>query len=249
MIAVYFFVMLLGLTVGSFLNVVIYRLPMMLEHSNINLLWPKSHCTHCKCKLRYLHNIPLFSFLFLKGRCHFCRGKISVRYPIVEFLTALFAILSIIYFGLTLKALAIFIFANFLLILFFIDLENYILPDQLTLSLLWLGLLFNTTQLFTTATNAIFGAACGYIFLWTVGFLFKKIRGTEGIGYGDYKLLAALGAWMGWQALPFILLLSSLLGVIVAVFLLSIKKIHRQTPLPFGSFLAIAGCVLILSGK
>lgn len=253
---------LIGLVLGSFLNVVICRTPIILKNNwfkqcelflnnkqinnpQFNLVIPNSHCINCNQALLWHDNIPLISFIILKTKCRFCKHSISWQYPIVEFLSFSLAILIYLLFGFSFLALALFLIAEILLALFFIDLNHLLLPDELTLLLLWIGLLFNTKDLFTTLNSAIYGAAIGYALFWLIGFIFKKIRKMEGIGQGDYKLFAALGAWFGWQSLPFILLLSSLIGLTVAFFLLLLKKINRETPLPFGCFLAMSAWLYI----
>ncbi|MGB6976160.1 MAG: A24 family peptidase [Gammaproteobacteria bacterium] len=248
-----------GLLVGSFLNVVIYRLPIMLYRNwqqqcqtlptqtstskpeVLNLAWPLSHCPQCKKLIRPWHNIPIISYLILKGRCHGCGYKITWRYPLVEFLSCLMALIVFYRFGFSWQTLAGLVFTWGLLALIFIDLEHQLLPDPLTLSLLWLGLILSLANVFTTPSEAILGAVIGYISFWLIGWAFQKIRGIEGIGHGDFKLFAMLGAWLGWQVLPFIALVASFAGASIGLGLLFSGKIDRKTPIPFGPYLALAG--------
>ena len=244
---------LLGLITGSFLNVVIYRLPrMMLDpqgtHHAINLWQPRSHCTSCQHPLRVIDNIPLLSYLCLRGRCAHCRVSISKQYPFVEFLSACLAWLAAWYFGVSIELLAVLAFFFALLSLTVIDVKHQLLPDSITLPLLWTGLLLNTQSMFSTPTDAILGAVFGYLSLWSVYWIFKILTKKEGMGYGDFKLLAALGAWCGWQLLPMIILLSSLLGSIVGLFLIIFYGRNRHIPLAFGPWLAIAGVASFLWG-
>ena len=256
----------LGLIIGSFLNVVIYRLPLMMQQQwqqqcqellnqtptnikHLSLSSPCSHCPQCKAVVRWFDNIPLLSFIFLRGQCRNCNHKISWRYPLVEIASALVAVYSVMHFGgLNGQAIAAILFSWILITLVFIDLEHQLLPDELTLGLLWLGLIASIFGLFAPPIDAIIGAASGYLSLWIIGWLYKKIRKQEGMGFGDYKLFAAAGAWVGWQMLPFVILIASGLGVIVAVALLLRKKIGRHTPIPFGPYLAIAAWVVIFYG-
>ena len=255
---------ILGLIVGSFLNVVVYRLPIMMEHEwqtqcaqflkiannpvkpTFNLLWPPSHCPHCQHKISILENIPLFSYLWQRGRCQACQQKISPRYPLVEGLSALLAMLTAGQLGLGWPLLAALIFTWALLASSMIDIEHQLLPDNIILPLLWLGLLCNYFQLFTDLNASLLGAIIGYTSLWSVYWLFKIITGKEGMGYGDFKLFAALGAWLGWQALLGIILIASLTGAIIGVTLILSQQQNKETPIPFGPFLAIAGWLSFL---
>jgi leader peptidase (prepilin peptidase)/N-methyltransferase len=256
---------ILGLCVGSFLNVVIHRIPIMLERqwsgqiaqadgtgfnqSSFNLFFPRSHCPQCKKPIAFLCNIPIFSYLFLNGRSACCRKPISIRYPLIEALSMGLSILVAFRFGLSWETLATLIFTWTLIALFFIDIDQKILPDSLTLPLLWTGIVFNSAHLFTSLEAAICGAILGYCFFWAIAFLFKFLRKIEGLGQGDFKLLAACGAWVGWQLLPFIVFFSSVLGLIVSsIYLISTRQSAR-TQIPFGPFIAIAAFTAILYGN
>jgi leader peptidase (prepilin peptidase)/N-methyltransferase len=249
----------LGLLVGSFLNVIILRLPPRLLHvwrqqsrevlelpdaaeaPPPGIVWEPSHCPHCKHRLGVWENIPLVSWLALRGRCRHCQGRISVQYPLVELLTALGSAAIVWKFGLSGQSAAGLLLTWTLIALAGIDLRTQLLPDQLTLPLLWLGLLLSLFPLFVSARESILGAAIGYLSLWSVYWLFKLATGKEGMGYGDFKLLAALGAWMGPTALLPIVLLSSLIGALVGGVVLALRGHDRSTPIPFGPFLAAAG--------
>ncbi|WP_369602526.1 A24 family peptidase [Hahella sp. SMD15-11] len=261
--------LILGLLIGSFLNVVIYRLPKMLERqwraecvaltgasatpeqpeAPFNLVTPASTCPHCGHRIRPWENIPALSYLLLRGRCSQCRQRISVRYPIVEVVTGILSAALAWHFGPTPQLLAALVLTWGLIALTMIDADTQLLPDVLTLPLLWLGLLVNTQGLFTDLNSAVWGAAAGYLSLWTVYWLFKLITGKEGMGYGDFKLLAALGAWMGWQMLPLIILLSSLVGAVVGIAMIIALGRDRQIPIPFGPYLATAGWIALLWGE
>ncbi|WP_062260701.1 prepilin peptidase [Endozoicomonas arenosclerae] len=266
----YFFITLtiVGLLVGSFLNVVILRLPVMMERQwkleclealhpdkvpsemePYNLIKPDSTCPSCGHKIKPWENIPVLSYLFLKGRCSSCKTSISARYPTIEVISALLTVSVGIYFGATLQTVLLCFMVWALLALTMIDLDTQLLPDSITLPLLWLGLLANSFGLFVPLQDAVFGAAAGYLSLWSVYWLFKLLTGKEGMGYGDFKLLGALGAWMGWQMLPLIILLSSLVGTVVAVVLIILKKQERSNPIPFGPYLAAAGFIALLWGE
>ena len=255
---------LFGLTVGSFLNVVIHRLPKMMEQEwreqsleylgqddstpaqKITLSHPNSTCPHCGHAIRPWENIPVISYLLLRGKCANCKTGISIRYPVVELLTGILTVVVVSHFGASWQSLLAFIFTAFLVSMSFIDFDTQLLPDKLTLPLLWLGLIANSFGLFTSLQDAVWGAVFGYLALWIVFQLFKLITGKEGMGYGDFKLLAALGAWMGWQALPTIILLSSLVGAIIGISLILFKGRDQQIPIPFGPYLAIAGWIALL---
>ncbi|MEW6765657.1 MAG: A24 family peptidase [Pseudomonadota bacterium] len=253
---------LFGLAVGSFLNVVILRLPKMLEArwkgecqeflgqasegvtpERFNIAFPASHCPSCGHPLRWWENLPLISYLLLRGRCSACKTRISPQYPLVEAAAAALAVLAAtqVPFGWPLLLALVFVWV--LLTLTVIDLNTMLLPDQLTLSLLWLGLLVNVGGMFAPLQDAVIGAAAGYLSLWTVYHGFRLLTGKEGMGYGDFKLLAALGAWMGWQALPGIILLSSLVGAVIGIALILLRGKDKNTPIPFGPYLAIAGLI------
>lgn len=310
-------VILLGLLIGSFLNVVVYRLPIMLQRewqanaeyvlnelssassaslavscidtaasindaaasttmfipsteiveaqsttTNIlqdeknqpttevfNLLWPGSRCPHCQNDILAWQNIPVFSYLFLKGRCYYCHTSISARYPLVEFITAILSFVIVFKLGWSWLSLSALVMTWALWTLTLIDYDHQLLPDSITLPLLWLGLLLNSQQLIVPLSDAVWGAAAGYLSLWSVYWIFKLLTGKEGMGYGDFKLLAALGAWMGWQALPTIILLSSFVGALVGISLIVFKNHHKSQPIPFGPYLASAGWLYLLWGQ
>jgi len=268
----YSLVFFVSLMVGSFLNVVIYRLPIMMERSwqqeyqsyfsegeptpndknssaseeVFNLVKPDSTCPSCGHKIRAWENVPVISYLFLKGKCAKCKVGISVRYPLVELFTALACTFAAYQFGVTSQALWAVLFTYILVALLFIDLDKMLLPDQLTLPLLWLGLLLSTQHIFVGTTDAIIGAAAGYLSLWSVYWLFKLATGKEGMGYGDFKLLAALGAYTGWQGLPIIILLSSFVGAIAGILIMVIQNKGKSLAIPFGPYLAVAGWLTLL---
>lgn len=271
----YCLIFFVSLMVGSFLNVVIYRLPIMMERSwqqeyesyfsdsandgistandkpttpdePFNLVKPDSTCTSCGHKIRAWENIPVISYLFLKGKCAKCKTGISIRYPLVELFTAIACTFAAYQFGVTSQALWAVAFTYVLVALLFIDLDKMLLPDQLTLPLLWLGLLLSTQNIFVGTTDAIIGAAAGYLSLWSVYWLFKLVTGKEGMGYGDFKLLAALGAFTGWQGLPVIILLSSLVGAIAGILIMIIQNKGKSLAIPFGPYLAVAGWLTLL---
>lgn len=260
-------VFLFSLMIGSFLNVVIHRLPIMLEREwqaeylsyfnpetqpqqeeRYNLMVPRSACPHCGHAITAMENIPLLSWLWLKGRCRECQAPISARYPLVELLTALLSLVVAATFPPGWGLLAVLLLTWVLVALTFIDLDKMLLPDQLTLPLLWGGLLFNLAGGFVPLADAVIGAMAGYLVLWSLYWAFKLLTGKEGMGYGDFKLLAALGAWLGWQALPIVLLLSSLIGAIIGISLILLRNHHQGKPIPFGPYLAIAGWIALLWG-
>jgi len=263
---------LISLCVGSFLNVVIYRLPLMMQRewqsecrllledeitnkttqaSNsepFNLVKPNSTCPKCKTAIKPWQNIPIISWIMLKGKCANCSNPISARYPIVEAITALLSLVIAYSFGATEHAL-LYIFVTWILVaLTFIDIDHMLLPDQLTLPLVWLALIAAVMGITISPGDAIVGAACGYLSLWSVFWLFKLLTGKEGMGYGDFKLLAVFGALLGWQSLLTIILLSSVVGAIIGIALLSIQDKDKATPIPFGPYLAIAGWITLLWG-
>lgn len=257
---------LLGLMVGSFLNVVIHRLPKMMERewqqqcaeltgqalpaaAPYNLVVPRSACPHCNHAIGALENIPIVSYLVLGGKCKGCGHAISPRYPLVELASGLLSAFAAWHFGPTLAALGALLLIWALLALTFIDFDTQLLPDSLTLPLLWLGLLFNLGQTFTSLHGAVIGAIAGYLLLWSVYWLFKLITGKEGMGYGDFKLLAALGAWLGWTLLPLIILLSSLVGAAVGLLLIVLARHGRNVPIPFGPYLAGGGLIALFWGS
>jgi leader peptidase (prepilin peptidase) / N-methyltransferase len=283
-ILLYGMFIVLGLCVGSFCNVVIYRLPKMLCDASwqgesckakdtidaaklstlaarvlsavahvsqpmFNLFFPHSHCPTCKQQLSWWCNIPLVSYFMLRGKCVHCRHPISWRYPVVEALCGAAAPLIAWHFGLTLQMFLFLLLTWALVVLIFIDFEHQLLPDSITLPLLWLGLFVNTGKIFATPENAILGAFWGYCSLWLVAMLFRLIKKKEGMGYGDFKLFAVFGAWLGWQALPVILLISSLSGTIGGIILILCRRHSYGAPMPFGPYLAVAGWLVFLADK
>ena len=257
----------LGLLVGSFLNVVIYRLPLMMERrwrrdccellevtqekhdAPMNLATPNSHCPQCKTAIKPWQNIPVISYLLLRGKCGSCSTSIPLRYPTIELVTGLMTLSLAWFFSLSPALFGAILLTWSLIALTMIDVDHQLLPDDITLPLLWLGLLFNTFGTFASLSNAVIGAMAGYLTLWSIYWLFKLLTGKEGMGYGDFKLLAALGAWMGWQALPLIVLLSSLVGAVCGIALMFIKRRGKDTPIPFGPYLAMAGWITLLWGN
>ena len=257
---------LVGLLVGSFLNVVIYRLPKMIERQfarecaelsgtslpaepAFNLVSPRSRCPHCSSQIRAMENIPIVSYVWLKGKCARCGNKISARYPFVEGLSAVLSAYVAWRFGFTLAMAAALVFCWTLIALTMIDVDTQLLPDALTLFLLWLGLLVNLNGTFVDVSSAVIGAVAGYLLLWSVYWGFKWATGKEGMGYGDFKLLAAIGAWLGWQLLPLIILLSSFVGAAVGITLIALGAKGRDTPIPFGPYLAAAGVIALFWGN
>ncbi|VVN90184.1 prepilin peptidase [Pseudomonas fluorescens] len=256
----------LGLIVGSFLNVVVWRLPKMLEREwrdqahdvlelpadppgpTYNLLLPHSQCPHCAHRIRSWENIPLLSYLLLRGRCSKCKAPISKRYPVTELACGLLSAFVAWHFGFGWEAGLALILSWGLLAMSLIDADHQLLPDVLVLPLLWLGLIVNSFGLFTSLHDALWGAVLGYLSLWSVYWLFKLLTGKDGIGYGDFKLLAMLGAWGGWQILPLTILLSSLVGAVLGLILLRLREAKTSTPIPFGPYLAIAGWIALLWG-
>jgi leader peptidase (prepilin peptidase)/N-methyltransferase len=256
---------ILGLLVGSFLNVVIHRLPRMMEREwqaqcaelngkpadtlpPYNLLTPGSACPHCGHKISALENIPVISYIVLRGKCRGCGAAISLRYPIVETLSGLLSAYAAWHFGFSFAALGALLFVWSLLALTFIDLDTQLLPDSITLPLLWTGLLLNLSGTFVNLHSAVIGAIAGYLVLWSVYWLFKLVTGKEGMGYGDFKLLAAIGAWLGWQKLPLVILSSSLVGAAVGITLMVVARHGRNVPIPFGPYLAGGGLIALLWG-
>ncbi|MBK4733530.1 prepilin peptidase [Noviherbaspirillum sp. DKR-6] len=256
---------ILGLVVGSFLNVVIHRIPKMMQRESdnyvaeesgkplphtdrYNLMLPRSACPHCGHQITALENIPVVSWLALRGKCSVCKTPISARYPLVEALTGLLSAGLVWHFGSGVAGMAAVVFVWLLITLTFIDADTRLLPDDLTFPLLWLGLLVNLNGTFATLSDAVIGAAAGYLVLWLVYWAFKLATGKEGMGYGDFKLLAALGAWMGWKMLLPIILLSSVVGAIVGICLIVFTRRGRDNPIPFGPYLAAAGLISLVWG-
>lgn len=281
------FMVLIGACVGSFLNVVILRLPIMMEREwqrqcqallnadparradsdqaepvdgekipNIaephgpvfNLNTPGSHCPTCHKQLRFWHNIPVLSFLLLRGRCSYCHAAISWRYPLVELVTLLATVHLTLHFGIGWPLLAALFFVWSLICLTVIDLDHQLLPDNITLPLLWAGLIANLFSLFTSLESAVIGAVVGYLGFWLVYQAHYRLTGREGLGYGDFKLLAAIGAWVGWELLPLTILIASLSGTLVALAMILLSRLNRRAPISFGPYLAIAGWIALVWG-
>ncbi len=259
---------LLGLTIGSFLNVVIHRLPIMLERDwraqcaelagtqnqaedseRFNLVVPRSRCAQCGHQIKAWENIPLLSYLFLRGRCSACGQSISMRYPLVELLTAALSVAVAWRFGVSWQTGAALLLTWALIALTFIDFDRQLLPDAITLPWLWFGLGISLFGVFTDVNASVVGAMAGYGLLWSVYHLFRLVTGKEGMGYGDFKLLAMLGAWTGWEMLPIIVLLSSLVGAVVGIALIVTRGHDRSVPIPFGPYLAAAGWIALLWGQ
>jgi leader peptidase (prepilin peptidase) / N-methyltransferase len=256
----------IGLLIGSFLNVVIHRIPKMMQRESdnyvasesgnelphidkYNLMVPRSACPHCGHQITAMENIPVLSYLIIGGKCTQCKAPISARYPLVETLTGMLSAFMIWHFGSGVAGLASVLFVWLLIAMTFIDADTQLLPDDLTYPLLWCGLLFNLYGTFTSLESAVIGAIAGYLSLWSIYWLFKLATGKEGMGYGDFKLLAALGAWMGWSMLPIIILLSSLVGALVGISMIVFAKMNKSKPIPFGPYLAAAGLIALLWGK
>ena len=260
---------LIGLLVGSFLNVVIYRLPIMMQRNwrkecieylqidsteteyqePFNLVFPLSRCPSCMTPIRPYQNIPVISYLFLKGQCATCSHPISSRYPVIEVLTAITSAIVAWHFGDTPQTVFALMLTWSLIALSFIDIDHQLLPDSITLPVLWLGLFLSLFGIYTDTHASIIGAIAGYTVLWSVFHLFKLATGKEGMGYGDFKLLALFGAWLGWQYLPVIILLSSLVGAIIGLSMIIIVKRDHNIPIPFGPYLAVAGWIALLWGN
>ncbi|TIH09832.1 prepilin peptidase [Pseudomonas leptonychotis] len=259
--------LLIGLLVGSFLNVLIYRLPKMMQRdwreqareilelpveaqaATFNLVLPNSSCPHCAHEIKPWENIPVVSYLFLRGKCSSCKAPISLRYPLVELTCGLLSAYIAWHFGFTWQAGGMLLLTWGLLAMSLIDADHQLLPDSLVLPLLWIGLIANSFGLFTSLEDALWGAIAGYLSLWSVYWLFKLVTGKEGMGYGDFKLLAMLGAWGGWQVLPLTILLSSLVGAVLGLLMLRLRNAEPSTPIPFGPYLAIAGWIALLWGE
>jgi leader peptidase (prepilin peptidase)/N-methyltransferase len=261
------FVFIIGLVVGSFINVVIYRLPVMMknewrqechiylelpyeaEDKVFNLSLPASHCPHCKTEIKVYQNIPILSYLFLGGKCGHCREPISCRYPLIEAFTGLCSALVAWHFGYSLALIFALLLTWSLIALSFIDIDHQLLPDSITQPLLWLGLFLSLFQLFTDTHASIIGAVAGYLILWVVYQVFKLLTGKEGMGYGDFKLLALFGAWLGWQYLAQIIFIASLLGAVVGISLIAFSQREAAKPMPFGQYIAVAGWIALLWGR
>lgn len=266
----------LGLLIGSFLNVVIYRVPLMLQREwefqcrellcesgaaemqdtipennavRFNLLYPNSRCPACEAPIRAWQNIPILSYLLLRGKCANCKASISIRYPIIEAVTALLSCFVAWHFGASWQTTAMLLLSWVLIALTMIDFDHQLLPDNLTLPLLWVGLVANSYGLFCSLPDALWGAVAGYLSLWSIYWLFKLVTGKEGMGHGDFKLLAMLGAWFGWQMLPLIIILSSLVGAVMGIALLLFKNRGKSVPIPFGPYLAAAGWIAAIWGE
>ena len=265
-----------GLLVGSFLNVVIHRLPKMMDNAEeayikqkqalaagatedevnampqapkYTIVTPRSACPHCGHYISALENVPIISYVMLGGKCKGCKAKISMRYPLIEALTGALIGAVAYKFGYTNTSLFAFIFVFALVALTFIDLDTFLLPDDIVLPLLWLGLLFNLNTGFTDIKSAVIGAVAGYMILWIVFWLFKIIRGKEAMGYGDFKLLSAIGAWFGWQLLPAVILLSAVVGSIIGIYLMLFKGKNKNHAIPFGPYLALGGIMALFFGQ
>jgi leader peptidase (prepilin peptidase)/N-methyltransferase len=263
-------VVVLGLVIGSFLNVVIHRVPIILKYNwsrqcrelhepdhedddaankPFNLLRPASHCPVCGHRIRAIENIPVASYIFLRGRCAACHTRIPPRYPVIELATSILSVFTAIHFGYTPQTAAALAFTWMIIPLCVIDYDEQLLPDCITLPLLWAGLVLSLADIFIDSRESIIGALSGYLCLWVVYHLFKLATGKEGMGYGDFKLLAAIGAWVGWQALPVVILFSSVVGAMTGILLIAIKGHQRSQPIPFGPFLACAGWITLLWGQ
>jgi len=270
-IAFYVFVVIFSLIIGSFLNVVVYRLPKMMHNTwyiecrefladevenvpakeiePLTLSVPNSTCPKCEHKIRFYENIPLFSWLFLKGKCSQCKNNISIRYPLVEAATAVLSLVIAMQFGASVETLLLLILTWGLICLTLIDFDHMLLPDQIVMPLLWLGLLVNLNNTFIPINDAIIGAVVGYMSLLSIFWLFKLLTGKEGMGYGDFKLFALFGAWIGWQLLPILILMASVVGAIVGISLMVFKKHQREQAIPFGPYLAVSGWITLLWGS
>jgi len=265
------FVVMISLCIGSFLNVVIYRLPVMMHNhwyaecrefladelknipakdtSPLTLSKPDSTCPKCQHKIRFYENIPVISWLFLRGKCSQCKNNISIRYPLVEAATAMLSLVVANHYGVSFETLLILILTWGLISLTLIDFDHMLLPDQIVMPLLWLGLLVNLSGTFAPINDAVIGAAVGYMSLFIVFWLFKLITGKEGMGHGDFKLFALFGAWLGWQLLPILILMASVVGAVIGISLMVFKNHTREQAIPFGPYLAIAGWITLLWGE
>ena len=260
-------VFVLGALIGSFLNVVILRLPPLLEHEwrcqcrellelegdastpPPGLVFSRSKCPNCGHQIRAWENIPVFSYLALGGTCSACKSRISPRYPLIELLTAILFVMTLWHFGATFQGLTALLLTASLIAMAGIDIDHQLLPDNLTMPLMWVGILLSFWAIHADLPSAVAGAIVGYLVLWSIYHLFRLLTGKEGMGYGDFKLLAALGAWMGWQMLPLIVLLSSVVGALVGLVLMGTGKLKRDKPMPFGPFIAAAGWIALIWGR
>jgi leader peptidase (prepilin peptidase)/N-methyltransferase len=259
---------LLGVIAGSFLNVVVHRLPKMMEREwrsqcaelldaeakpepqqAYNLVVPRSRCPNCDHQITALENVPMLSYIALRGRCSDCGWRIPLRYPVIEFLTGLLSVLVVWRFGFTIGAAGALLLTWALVALSAIDFDTQYLPDSITLPFLWLGLAFNVAGTYTTTQASVIGAIAGYLALWSVYHLFRLVTGKEGMGYGDFKLLALFGAWLGWTAVPLIVLLSSFVGAVIGIALIGLRGHDKNIPIPFGPYLAIAGWIALMWGN
>ncbi len=260
------FFTVIGLMVGSFLNVVIYRLPKMMERNwqlqcaelrsetvelqpVFNIATPRSICPNCQHKIAFWENIPILSYLLLRGRCSECRSRISIRYPVIEAITGIMSGYVAWHFGFGWMMMAALIFVWALIALAVIDIDTQLLPDDITLPLIWLGILYNMHGGFTDLHSAVMGAVTGYLSLWTIYWVFKLVTGKEGMGYGDFKLLAAIGAWLGWSILPLVILFSSLVGAIAGIGLIIAAKLKKDIMIPFGPYLVGGGLIALFWGQ
>ncbi len=267
----YIFVALFSLIIGSFLNVVVYRLPQMMHNTwytdcrefladelkdvpakkitPLTLSIPNSTCPKCDHKIRFYENIPVISWLFLRGKCSQCKNSIAARYPLVEAATALLSVVTAMQFGVSIETLLLLILTWGLICLTLIDFDHMLLPDQIVMPLLWLGLLVNLQGTFVPLTDAVIGAAVGYMSLFSIFWLFKVLTGREGMGHGDFKLFALFGAWVGWQLLPLLILMASVVGAVVGISLMLFKNHQREQAIPFGPYLAVSGWITLLWGN
>lgn len=270
-VAFYSMVILFSLLIGSFLNVVVYRLPKMMHNTwyvecrefladeleqstakpikQLTLSTPNSTCPKCDHKIRFYENIPVISWLFLRGKCSQCHNAISARYPLVEAATAMLSVVVASQFGVSLETLLLLILTWGLICLTLIDFDHMLLPDQIVMPLLWLGLLVNLDNTFVSLNDAVIGAAVGYMSLFSVFWLFKLVTGKEGMGHGDFKLFALFGAWIGWQLLPILILMASVVGAVVGITLMVLNNHQREQAIPFGPYLAVAGWITLLWGE
>lgn len=260
-------VFIFGAVIGSFLNVVILRIPPLLEYDwrcqcrdlletgtteeerPPGIVFTRSHCVKCGHGIQAHENIPLLSYLALRGKCSACKARISLRYPLVELLTAILFVVTIWHFGPGLQGLTALLLTAVLIALAGIDIDHQLLPDNMTVPLMWAGILISFWSIHTPLVSSVIGAMAGYLILWSVYHLFRLLTGKEGMGYGDFKLLAALGAWMGWQMLPLIVLLSSVVGAVFGLSLMAVGRLKKDKPMPFGPFIAAAGWIALIWGQ